>query len=198
MKTTNESYQNSNYCTNTKRIKLNYSKSTSRIYKNYLSQIIKKNEQYQRLLSLKSFNIFLAKRKKITIEKFLINKDRLEVRQSINENSISIKTITKVSQTEINTLNELIPVTPQTQIQDTQNKIYNLQIQIEKVHKKRTRKSTIFNYIHFLYSNKKIDSEIYFNNAYEIRRKTRQEILKRVHQLLINEHSKLICGHINY
>jgi hypothetical protein len=191
MKTTNKSYQNSNYCTNTKRIKLNQSKFTSRIYKNYLSQIIKKNNQVQRLIFLKGFSILLTQRKKITFDKFLQNKTRLENIISKHENSISIKTITKVSQTEINTLNELIPVTPQTQIQDTQNKIDNLQIQIKKVHKKRNRRSMIFNYIYFLYHNKKIDSQIYFNNEYEIRRKTRNEILRRVSNLLVNEYNRL-------
>lgn len=181
MKTTIESYQNQTKKEN-KRIKLRISFFTRRIFKNLMSQEIKKNHQVQRLITLKFFSILLTERKKITFDKFLQNKTRLENRIFKHNNTISIKPITKVSQTEINTLNELIPVTPIV----TQNKIDNLQIQIEKVQKKRTRNNITSDYLFFLYSTKKITVEKFLSISNKKIEKS--DTLRRISNLLVNEH----------
>jgi hypothetical protein len=183
MKTTNESYQNQTKKEN-QRIKLRISFDTRRIFKNLMLQEIKKNHQVQRLITLKRFSILLTQRKKITFDKFLQNKTRLENRISKHNNIISIKPITKVSQTEINTLNELIPVTPTT----TQNKI-NIEIQLKQIEKKRYRNHITSDYLYFLFTTKKITVEKFYSISKNKIEKS--DTLRRVSNLLLNEHNRL-------
>ena len=175
MKTTNESYQNQTKKEN-QRIKLRYSFATSRIYKNYLSQIIKKNKQNKRLINLKFFNILLTERKKITFDKFIQNKIRLENRISKHENIISIKPVKEQSL--------FIPTT-------TQNKsnIERIKTQINQTFKKRTRNSTTFDYALFLHTVRKITTKKFLSIANKKRVKT--DTLRRVHTLLVHEHNRL-------
>jgi hypothetical protein len=186
MKTTIESYQNQTKKEN-KRIKLRISFATRRIFKNLMSQEIKKNHQVRRLITLKFFSILLTERKKITFDKFLQNKNRLENRISKHDNTISIKPITKVSQTEINTLNELIPVTPTA----TQNKsnLERIKTQINQSFKKISRNTLIFKYACFLRTIKKITSKELLLISYINKEKI--DLLTRVHSLLVLEHARL-------
>jgi hypothetical protein len=180
----NSSFYQNNEEKQNKRIKLKTSFATRRIFKNFISQYIKKNHQLQRLISLKRFSILLTQRKKITFDKFLQNKTRLENRISKHNNIISIKPITKVSQTEINTLNELIPVTPTT----TQNKI-NIEIQLKQIEKKRYRNHITSDYLYFLFTTKKITVEKFYSISKNKIEKS--DTLRRVSNLLFNEHNRL-------
>lgn len=183
MKTTIESYQNQTKKEN-KRIELRTSFATRRIFKNLMSQEIKKNHQVQRLITLKHFSILLTERKKITFDKFLQNKNRLENRISKHNNTISIKPITKVSQTEINTLNELIPVTPTTTTETISNDINTLTNQINRLTK-------LNSYATFLNRNlEKITFNKYRQILLSIRNKT--DLKQRVLNLLIWEKERLI------
>jgi hypothetical protein len=152
-----------------------------------MSQEIKKNHQVRRLITLKFFSILLTERKKITFDKFLQNKNRLENRISKHDNTISIKPITKVSQTEINTLNELIPVTPTA----TQNKsnLERIKTQINQSFKKISRNTLIFKYACFLRTIKKITSKELLLISYINKEKI--DLLTRVHSLLVLEHARL-------
>jgi hypothetical protein len=164
MKTTIESYQNQSQ-------------------KQSKAQLTKR---LNRLNLLQNYSFRLAKRGKLSFDGFKRCMKRIEAL------IIPLHDLRMIPETEINTLNELIPVTPINQIEATQNKIDSLQIQIEKIQKKRDRRLTFFNYTAFLFDTNRIDSEIYFDKGYYIRRKTKNEILKRVHALLINEQKILI------
>jgi hypothetical protein len=168
-----------------KRIKLRISFATRRIFKNFISQEIKKNHQVQRLITFKRFYILLAERKKITFDKYLQNKTRLENRISKHNNTISIKPITKViPTTEINTLNELIPVTPTTATKTILNDINTLTNQINRLTK-------LNSYATFLNRNlEKITFYKYRQILLSIRNKI--DLKQRVLNLLLWEKERLI------
>jgi hypothetical protein len=168
-----------------KRIKLRISFATRRIFKNFISQEIKKNHQVQRLITFKRFYILLAERKKITFDKYLQNKTRLENRISKHNNTISIKPITKViPTTEINTLNELIPVTPTTATKTILNDINTLTNQINRLTK-------LNSYATFLNRNlEKITFYKYRQILLSIRNKI--DLKQRILNLLLWEKERLI------
>ena len=73
----------------------------------------------------------------------------------------------------------------------TQNKIDNLQTQINKLLRTRKRNMLFFDYSSFLYRTiEKITPNKHFENMEK--RIQRNDTLQRVHTLLINEHSRLI------
>ena len=161
MKTTIESYQNQSQ-------------------KQSKTQLTKR---LNRLNLLQNYSFRLAKRGKSSFDGFKRCMKRIEAL------IIPLHDLRMVSENEINTLNELIPVTPINQIEVTQNKIDNLQIEIEKVQKKRTRNHITSDYLYFLYSTKKITAEKFLSISNKKIEKS--DTLRRVSNLLFHEHNRL-------
>lgn len=108
----------------------------------------------------------------------------------------NILPVLRAIKTEIQTRNEVTPTLTekQTNIQNTQNLINNLQTQINKVFRSRNRNILFFDYSSFLCRTiKKITPKKHFKNLHN--RAEQNSILSVLHKSLIDEQSKLINKH---
>ena len=93
--------------------------------------------------------------------------------------------ILRTIKTEIQDRNEVTPTT----IIKQADSLKTIKIQLTKIEKKRTRNNLTLRYLLLLNDIKKISSEK--ASSIFIKRKEKNDVLKRVHTLLVHEHNRL-------